>query len=202
MTRMVRASYTSRPVNSTFRNIDAVTRRAGVAAAVLAAWSVLGYSARAAAADAEGVRFFEAHVRPLFSANCYECHAGDEPKGGLRLDSRSAAMTGGESGAVIDPGKPESSLLITAVRYLDSSLEMPPKKKLSKKQVALLTQWIQMGAPWPEEANAQVVADKRERFEITEKDRNYWAFRPIQSPPAPAATDGQSVAKPTDAFLN
>ncbi len=202
MTRMVRASYTSRPVNSTFRNIDAVTRRAGVAAAVLAAWSVLGYSARAAAADAEGVRFFEAHVRPLFSANCYECHAGDEPKGGLRLDSRSAAMTGGESGAVIDPGKPESSLLITAVRYLDSSLEMPPKKKLSKKQVALLTQWIQMGAPWPEEANAQVVADKRERFEITEKDRNYWAFRPIQSPPAPAATDGQSVANPIDAFVN
>ncbi len=168
---------------------------------LLAAWRLWGAAACVQAADSGGIRFFETHVRPLFAENCFECHAGDEPKGGLRLDSRSAAMRGGESGVVIVPGKPDQSLLITAVRYLDSSLEMPPKKKLSGKQVGLLTQWIQLGAPWPEDGSAPAIAAKREAFEITDKDRNYWAFRPIRKPAAPEVPAAAQIANPIDAFV-
>ena len=46
--------------------------------------------------------------------------------------------------------KPEASLLIKAVRYLDPDLRMPPKnRKLSQEQIALLEGWVKAGAPMP-----------------------------------------------------
>jgi len=47
---------------------------------------------------AEQVRFFESRVRPLLIQHCLECHAGAEAESGLRLDSREAILTGGDSG--------------------------------------------------------------------------------------------------------
>ena len=58
-------------------------------------------------------------------------------KGGLTLDSRSGWASGGDSGPTIVPGKPEKSLLITAIRHEDSDYEMPPKKKLSEIKLKL-----------------------------------------------------------------
>jgi hypothetical protein len=63
--------------------------------------------------DAE---FFEAKIRPLLVARCYACHSGNKAKGGLTLDTRNGWQKGGNSGAVIMPGKPDESLLIKAVR--------------------------------------------------------------------------------------
>src|SRR3954463_12860708 len=99
--------------------------------------------------DRAGVQFFEASIRPLLIENCYSCHGEKKQKGELRLDSRASAMRGGELGVVLIPGKPDDSLLIKAVRYADADLQMPPKKKLSQKQIDDLTKWVNMGAPWP-----------------------------------------------------
>ena len=65
------------------------------------------------------LEFFERQVRPLLVARCYECHGPetDELKGGLRIDSRAAILTGGETGPAIVPGDPNSSLLIDAINY-------------------------------------------------------------------------------------
>jgi mono/diheme cytochrome c family protein len=101
------------------------------------------------AEDRAGIQFFETSIRPLLIENCYSCHGEKKQKGELRLDSRSAALRGGELGAVIIPGKPDDSLLIKAVRYLDPDLSMPPKKKLSQKQVDDLTKWVATGEPMP-----------------------------------------------------
>src|SRR5436305_11069630 len=92
--------------------------------------------------DRAGIQFFETSIRPLLSENCYSCHGEKKQKGELRLDSKSAAMRGGELGAVILPGKPDDSLLIKAVKYLDPDLQMPPKKKLSQRQIDDLCKWI------------------------------------------------------------
>ena len=43
------------------------------------------------AATAEGIEFFEKHIRPLVAQNCLSCH-GDKKQGGLQLDSRSASL--------------------------------------------------------------------------------------------------------------
>jgi Planctomycete cytochrome C len=82
-------------------------------------------------AEAGTPEFFEARIRPILAANCYDCHT-DEPKAGLRLDSREAILKGGASGPAIEPGKPDASLLIKAVRREPKAPEMPsgrPKLK-------------------------------------------------------------------------
>src|SRR5262245_40366666 len=88
------------------------------------------------AADApteEQRAFFEAKIKPVLEKHCYKCHSAsaaeaNKLKGGLLLDTRDGWTKGGESGVVIEPGKPQSSLLISALRYQD--LEMPPSGKL------------------------------------------------------------------------
>jgi hypothetical protein len=143
----------------------------------------------------EQVRFFENKVRPVLVKNCLSCHGPEKKRGRLRLDSRSAILTGGESGPAIVPGKPKESLLIKAINYVD--LEMPPKKRLGRNDVAVLTEWVQIGAPWPG-ATTPPAPPRPKGFAITAADRANWAFRPVARPKVPA-TDGHFG--PIDAFL-
>src|SRR5579871_5438677 len=69
-------------------------------------------------------QFFEMKVRPILIKNCYGCHAGSA-RGGLELTSREKMLKGGKDGVVAVPGHPESSLLISAIRYTDDKLAMP-----------------------------------------------------------------------------
>jgi len=108
-----------------------------------------GLAATTQAADPEGTAFFESNIRPLLLERCIECHGDKKQKGGLRLDSKSAWVKGGDSGASLHPGDPEQSLLIKAVRYTDKELQMPPKHQLSPQELALLEKWVQLGAPDP-----------------------------------------------------
>ncbi len=153
----------------------------------------------AAQPSGEALRFFELRVRPVLVDHCYKCHADKKQRGGLRLDSRDALMTGGDQGAAIVPGKPDDSLLLKAVRHEDE-LKMPPSKKLTKEQIADLTQWVKMGAPWPTGGASAPVTGKRE-FQIGERERAHWAFQPVQQPAIPAVKDRGWVANPIDAFL-
>ncbi len=130
--------------------------------------------------DRAGVEFFENSIRPLLVENCYSCHGEKKQKGELRLDSKAAVMRGGELGVVIVAGKPDESLLIKAVRYLDPDLQMPPKKKLSDRQINDLVKWVKMGAPYPGEVGSDVAhVVKPAGMQIAEADKKWWAFLPI-----------------------
>src|SRR6266542_2794847 len=81
----------------------------------------------------DGIAYFEKNIRPLLANQCYSCHSAAvaKPMGGLLLDSKQGMLRGGSSGApAIVPGKPEESLLITAVRGTNPNLKMPLGKKL------------------------------------------------------------------------
>ena len=152
----------------------------------------------------EDVRFFESKVRPVLVEQCLKCHGPDKQKGGLRLDARAAALTGGEQGAAVVPGKPDESLLVTAVRHDDDLLKMPPSKKLTPEQVSDLTRWVTMGAPWPGSSNEAPVATstiRKQGYQITDKDRAHWAFRPVERPAVPTPRDPGKVKNPVDAFI-
>jgi len=103
----------------------------------------------AAAPSPEDLVFFESKVRPLLIDRCLECHGEQKQKGGLRLDSAAAWRAGGDGGAVIQPGQPDASPLIAAVRYANEDLQMPPKERLSAAEVAVLEEWVRRGAPDP-----------------------------------------------------
>src|SRR5947209_3293224 len=63
---------------------------------------------------AAGKVSFETDVKPVLAGQCFKCHGPEKQKGGLRLDSRAAALEGGNSGPAVVPGKSEKSKLIHA----------------------------------------------------------------------------------------
>ena len=103
-----------------------------------------GVAAETDRPTANQLRFFETTIRPLLVDHCYECHGADEQESELRVDSLQGLLTGGKAGPSLVPGKPTSSLIVTAVSYRDSELRMPPEQKLSDRQIADLTRWIQL----------------------------------------------------------
>ena len=68
---------------------------------------------------------FRRDIEPLLKEKCQSCHGAEQQLSGLRLDSRSAALNGGNSGAVIKPGNSRESRLIHLVAGLNKELRMP-----------------------------------------------------------------------------
>jgi len=95
---------------------------------------------------------YEADVKPLLERSCYRCHQGGKHKGDLRLDRKSAALRGGESGKVLLAGKSAESLLIHLVAGTDPKKVMPPgrNKRLTAAEVGVLRAWVDQGIEWPE----------------------------------------------------
>lgn len=144
---------------------------------------------------AEQTRLFETHVRPLLHSKCVKCHGENQQKGGLRLDSIEGLLAGGESGTAIEPGKPDSSLLMEAVRY--ESFEMPPDNPLSAEEIAHLQTWISAGAAWPK-LNGKSV--RLTGVEFTDEERGFWSLQPVTHPTVPP-TKAKWALNPIDQFV-
>ena len=156
-------------------------------------------SAEATPATKEGLEFFEKNVRPILIDRCYECHSAEKnsSKGGLILDSMDGAYKGGDEGPSVVPGDLEKSLLIKAVRYTDPEFAMPPKKtggKLPDEKIAILEEWVKMGAPMPSGGAAKLTG-------LTGKARDHWAFQPVKKPTVPEVKNRAWVKTPIDAFI-
>lgn len=94
---------------------------------------------------------FQREILPILQEECFRCH-GEKDKGGLRLNSREAALRGGDSEIpALVPGDPAASELIVRLRTEDEDLVMPPSgDPLKPEQIAKLEAWIREGAVWPE----------------------------------------------------
>ncbi|MEX0728892.1 MAG: DUF1549 domain-containing protein, partial [Planctomycetaceae bacterium] len=149
--------------------------------------------------SAEQNEFFEKHIRPLLTENCLSCHGGKKQEGGLQLSSRELLLKGGESGTAVVPSKPDESLLIRAVEYLDEP-KMPPKKKLPDADIARLKQWVAMGAPWPDSPSPSA-GDDPAGFTATPKQQQWWAFQPVQDSAPPAVVNSEWPRSEIDRFI-
>ena len=153
------------------------------------------------AAEQEGLNYFEAHVRPVLAEHCYKCHSQQAGKlrASLHLDSRAGILRGGDSGKIIVPGKAEESLLVRAIRYQAEDLEMPPKKKLSPRAIDHIAQWINLGAPLPEDGTQ--LATQGPAFDFERFRREHWAFQPAKKPAVPSMGNQGMKDHPIDAFV-
>ena len=126
------------------------------------------------AQNPEGIAYFEQFVRPLLVEHCYECHSANAKplQGGLLLDNSEKLHAGGESGAILIPGKPDESLIVQAVRYKDPNTSMPPEGRLSDAKIARIEEWVRMGAPMPKSV-ADVTMNKSIDIEA---GRLHWSF--------------------------
>ena len=127
------------------------------------------------ATSAADLDFFEKRVRPLLVQRCFECHSAkaEKLKGGLLLDSREAILTGGDSGPAAVIGDVEKSLLVQAIRFDNKNVQMPPAGKLPEAEIAVLTEWVRRGLPFP--ASSATKASRRV-IDIAE-GKKHWAFR-------------------------
>jgi hypothetical protein len=130
------------------------------------------------------VDFFR-DVRPVLTTHCDRCHGPEQQKGGLRLDSREAALKGGDTGPAFVPGKPDESLLLKLAGSKDLAERMPQKAEaLPAEELEILRRWIAEGADWPDVSAAASA---------------HWAFRPLARPPVPPSAGWGRT--PVDAFV-
>ncbi len=181
-------------------------RWSGISLLALLAFALLGLPSRAGAEPAavasitpEQEKFFEEQVRPLLVTRCQKCHGAEKAESGLRLDSRTAIIAGGEiAGAAAVPGEPDKSLIMKVVRH-EGDIQMPPKEKLSEPEIATLIQWVKIGLPWPNAAAEVAPLSKEERLQFARQ--TMWSLQPIVSPPVPSVTNAEWSRRPLDRFV-
>lgn len=134
---------------------------------------------------------FSRTIEPLLRSRCYSCHGERVQMRHLRLDRRSDALRGGESGVpAIIPGNSAQSLLI---RYVSGGdVVMPPTgPRLTAEQIDLLKVWIDAGAIWPGAETEQQVSVPKSQ---------HWSFQPIIKPKVPIIQSNW-IRNPIDAFV-
>jgi cytochrome c553 len=138
---------------------------------------------------ADALLTFEKDVRPIVKAHCTHCHGEEEkPEGGVDLRLRRFMDE------IVVVGQPEKSKLVEVIR----SGEMPEKgKPLTEAQLAVIEKWIAQGA---KTAKAEPLALAPGPI-ISDEDREYWAFQPIQKPATPKHVEAQKMRTPVDAFV-
>ena len=152
--------------------------------------------------SSDAINFFEKKIRPLLAERCYECHSKNSGtiEAGLRLDSRNAMLSGGETGPAIVPGEPDQSLLIESIHY-GGTYEMPPDSKLPAEEIKLLNEWVKMGAPWPTEEEIETIGEQKEAFSIPQRKENHWCWQPLKLGPVPAVQDHLWPREDIDYFI-
>ena len=172
-----------------------------VSAIGLCAAFVRGESPNQTTADIE---FFERKIRPLLSNHCYECHSASAKTvhGGLRLDNSESIRQGGDSGDLLIPGDPQSSLLIQSVLHV-GEIEMPPEGKLPAHEVSKLVEWVRRGAPLPGTfaGNTTGMSVGVPARPDSDQARDHWAFRQARQQPIPSVTQPDWPQSRIDHFV-
>lgn len=147
--------------------------------------------------DDAGVAFFVNRIQPVLKQHCYKCHSANAEsiEAELRLDSRAAILSGGDSGPAFDNKRPESSLLLQAIRH-ENGFEMPPEQPpLPKATIADFEKWVRIGLPMPAgpdtaSASASWLAAKQ-----------HWAFQPVTTVGIPSVARHSWPINAIDAFV-
>ncbi len=109
---------------------------------------------------------FAAAIAPVFIEQCGACHAGGQRRGGLSLASFANLLAGGGTGPVVEPTKPNDSLLIQKLNGVAPSGERMPlgKLPLTDEVIARFETWIAEGARFdggsPDEPLTKLVSSR------------------------------------------
>lgn len=164
-------------------------------------WSIEGEipspeaAAFVSAPSDDQLAFFEKRIRPVLVNNCYECHSAEAQsiEGGLLLDSRAGIIKGGDNGPIILPGDPDASLLIKAVKHVESGPIMPPESRLKEEEIADLVNWVKEGAPDPRSTSTLDRLKAKSTIDW-DKAKEWWSLKAI-APVTPPRVVNESWPK-------
>ena len=151
------------------------------------------------------IELFEKNARPLFVEKCQGCHNAKLKSGGLDLSSPQAWKEAASAGIFGTAAEPGGSAILRALSY-ENRVKMPPQGKLPAETIAAVREWVAAGAPLPAAAPESTLSGTSVRpvsirGVITEADKNFWAFRPIQRTGPPATKRKDWAANPIDQFI-
>ena len=145
---------------------------------------------------------FEKQALPILSAKCVSCHGAGTPMANLDLRTLDSVLKGGITGPVVMEGASEKSMLI---RNIISNKMPPPNTNtgVTPPELEALRQWIDKArfTARPKVAALRETFTAAEAPEVTEKDRQSWAFRKPVVQPVPKVKNQQRVRTPVDAFV-
>ncbi len=88
---------------------------------------------------------FKKDIAPIFVTFCFRCHSGNNPDGGLSVETFEKILIGGDSGEVLIPGNLKESRLFR----LTGGLELPRmpqgQARITRKNYEDLMAWIKEG---------------------------------------------------------
>ncbi len=144
--------------------------------------------------------YFEKNVRPVFVKNCQMCHNAKAKTSQLDLTSSAGFLAGGASGPIFSKEHAEDSRILKAIGY-EESLKMPPMGKLKAEEIASITEWVKMGAPWPGGDQAAAAPPAKPPVSFTPEQRAFWAFQPMKNPTPPPVKGTAWVQTAVDQFV-
>ena len=145
------------------------------------------------AQDASVAEIYTTQVKPLLMKHCANCHGPQKQQSGLRVDSASGMLNGGDSGPAVVPGESAKSILIHALTGTEGASKMPPEGlSLSADEVALIRKWIDEGAKSP--------ANEVSGAAVTRKS-DHWSFQKVKRYVPPDVTLGGAIRSPVDSFI-
>lgn len=144
---------------------------------------------------------FERDIAPVLVNACLDCHRPGKTSGGLDVTKAASLLKGGDSGAAIEPGKPDESLLLSRVLTGEMPPEdeegKPPRRRPTEQEKQSLKAWIVAGAIWPKERELGL----HEQTVDSEKAKTFWSFQPVRRSVVPQTKHFDRTANPIDAFI-
>jgi hypothetical protein len=145
----------------------------------------------------KGTDLFKKQVRGILIARCVKCHGGEKTSGDLDMTTREGLLSGDE--AVVVPFDHAKSKLHRLITHADKPF-MPHKgDKLSRLEINLIAQWIDLGAPYDRPLVDKVATKKP--LVVTDKDRQFWSFQPLKVGGPPGVKDAAWCKTPVDRFI-
>ncbi len=166
-------------------------------------WIAAGARFEANAGPGDEAALSQHDILPIMLRRCCSCHGLRRQEGGLDLHTRDAMLRGGKSGPGFVAGKPDESLIVKRIRLG----QMPPPERLVEAcvkpvepaEAEALVKWIAASAP--ETRVEPDVAGATPDPRVSDKDRDFWSFRPPQTVTVPTPDHNKLVRNPIDAFV-
>ncbi len=186
---------------------------------LLTLWSILNPSTLSLAVSEDSEELSKKAVS-LLRRECVSCHGPDKQEAGLRVDSFVFLHAGGDNGTVLprikdEANGSENSRLTERIEHEDQDLLMPPKRRLSESDIAILKAWVKAGAHWNTEEQPPKIpssdtnpigdawSDSKNpiRAMFDGKRLDLWSLRPVLRPAVPSVQNIAWCRNPIDRFV-
>lgn len=130
---------------------------------------------------AQSLALFKTDVRPVLIQHCVKCHGGEYVRSDFDLTTREGLLAGGENGVTVVAGRAKESPLLDYLAHREEPFMPPKRPRLPAETIATIARWIELGAAYDKPLIEQATTTRDSSMPVTDSDRGYWAYAPLQT---------------------